>query len=135
MWVPACLEGAFPHQPQAPEPVHSLSPRPVYYSLYIHPMSCMDSLCMHIYILYAYLYIVYTPYILYRYICLLYTHPIPYIYTLFPVSHILFHICVYIYLFILARRSNQSILKEISPEYSLEGLMLKLKLQYFGYLM
>ena len=34
-----------------------------------------------------------------------------------------------------ARRSNQSILKEISPEYPLEGLMLKLKLQYFGYLM
>ena len=34
-----------------------------------------------------------------------------------------------------ARRSNQSILKEISPEYSLEGLMLKLMLQYFGYLM
>ena len=34
-----------------------------------------------------------------------------------------------------ARRSNQSMLKEISPEYSLEGLMLKLKLQYFGYLM
>ena len=34
-----------------------------------------------------------------------------------------------------ARRSNQSVLKEISPEYSLEGLMLKLKLQYFGYLM
>ena len=33
-----------------------------------------------------------------------------------------------------ARRSNQSILKEISPKYSLEGLMLKLKLQYFGYL-
>ena len=33
-----------------------------------------------------------------------------------------------------ARRSNQSILKEISPDYSLEGLMLKLKLQYFGYL-
>ena len=33
------------------------------------------------------------------------------------------------------RRSNQSILKEISPEYSLEGLMLKLKLQYVGYLM
>ena len=32
-------------------------------------------------------------------------------------------------------RSNQSLLKEISPEYSLEGLMLKLKLQYFGYLM
>ena len=35
----------------------------------------------------------------------------------------------------IARISNQSILKEISPEYSLEGLMLKLKLQYFGYLM
>ena len=34
-----------------------------------------------------------------------------------------------------ARRSNQTILKEISPEYSLEGLMLKLKLQYFGHLM
>ena len=34
-----------------------------------------------------------------------------------------------------ARRSNQSILKEISPEYSIEGLMLKLKLEYFGYLM
>ena len=34
-----------------------------------------------------------------------------------------------------AKRSNQTILKEISPEYSLEGLMLKLKLQYFGYLM
>ena len=34
-----------------------------------------------------------------------------------------------------ARRSNQSIRKEISPEYSLEGLMLKLKLQYFGHLM
>ena len=34
-----------------------------------------------------------------------------------------------------ARRPSQSILKEISPEYSLEGLMLKLKLQYFGYLM
>ena len=33
-----------------------------------------------------------------------------------------------------ARRSNQSILKEINPEYSLEGMMLKLKLQYFGYL-
>ena len=35
----------------------------------------------------------------------------------------------------IARRSNQSILKEISPEYSWEGLMLKLKLQYFGHLM
>ena len=34
-----------------------------------------------------------------------------------------------------ARRPNQSILKEISPEYSLEGLMLKMKLQYFGHLM
>ena len=34
-----------------------------------------------------------------------------------------------------ARRSNQPILKEVSPEYSLEGLMLKLKLQYFGHLM
>ena len=34
-----------------------------------------------------------------------------------------------------ARRSNKSILKEVSPEYSLEGLMVKLKLQYFGYLM
>ena len=34
-----------------------------------------------------------------------------------------------------ARRSNQSILKEISPEFSLEGLMLKLKLQYFGHMM
>ena len=34
-----------------------------------------------------------------------------------------------------ARRSNQSVLKEISPEYSLEGMMLKLKVQYFGHLM
>ena len=34
-----------------------------------------------------------------------------------------------------ARRSNQSFLKEVNPEYSLEGLLLKLKLQYFGYLM
>ena len=34
-----------------------------------------------------------------------------------------------------ARRSNQSILKKINPEYSLEGLIMKLKLQYFGYLM
>ena len=34
-----------------------------------------------------------------------------------------------------ARKSNQSVLKEISPEYSLEGLMLKLKLQYFGHLL
>ena len=38
-------------------------------------------------------------------------------------------------LFWTAKRSNQSILKEIDPEYSLEGLMLKLKLQYFGHLM
>ena len=35
----------------------------------------------------------------------------------------------------ITRRSNQSIIKEINPEYSLEGLMLKLKLQYFGHLM
>ena len=35
----------------------------------------------------------------------------------------------------IARRSNQSILRKINPEYSLEGLMLKLKLQYFGHLM
>ena len=35
----------------------------------------------------------------------------------------------------IARRSNKSILKDISPEYSLEGLMLKLKLEYFGHLM
>ena len=35
----------------------------------------------------------------------------------------------------IARRSNQSVLKEISPQYSLEGLLLKLKLQYFGHLM
>ena len=39
------------------------------------------------------------------------------------------------YIYSYARRSNQSILKEVSPEYSLEGLMLKLKLQYFGHLM
>ena len=39
------------------------------------------------------------------------------------------------YLMVLTRRSNQSILKEISPGYSLEGMMLKLKLQYFGHLM
>ena len=43
---------------------------------------------------------------------------------------------IYIYTWnLLARRSNQSVLQEISPEYSLEGLMLKLKLQYFGHLM
>ena len=44
-----------------------------------------------------------------------------------------FHRALYNYIE-LARRSNQSILKEINPEYSLEGLMLKLKLQYFGHL-
>ena len=43
------------------------------------------------------------------------------------------YLCMYMHW--TARRSNQSILKEISPEYSLEGLMLKLKLQYFGHLM
>ena len=46
-------------------------------------------------------------------------------------SHCLF--CIF--KLVTARRSNQSILKEISPEYSLEGLMLKLKFQYFGHLM
>ena len=45
----------------------------------------------------------------------------------------LYHLMLYRQLS--ARRSNQSILKEISPEYSLEGMMLKLKLQYFGHLM
>ena len=40
-----------------------------------------------------------------------------------------------VFILLTARRSNQSILKEISPEYSLEGLMLKLKSQYFGHLM
>ena len=48
------------------------------------------------------------------------------------------HMCAFIYIYLEythARRSNQSILKEISLEYSLEGLMLKLKLQYFGHLM
>ena len=50
------------------------------------------------------------------------------------------HLCTSMYITILrvlwtTMRSNQSILKEISPEYSLEGLMLKLKLQYFGHLM
>ena len=43
------------------------------------------------------------------------------------------YLCMYMHW--TARRSNQSILKEISPEYSLERLMLKLKLQYFGHLM
>ena len=51
----------------------------------------------------------------------------------------IFHFVSVVYYLVLwiltARRSNQSILKEISPEYSLEGLMLKLKLQYFGHLM
>ena len=44
------------------------------------------------------------------------------------------HICVCVCLCVYTRRSNQSTLKEISPEYSLEGPMLKLKLQYFGHL-
>ena len=52
---------------------------------------------------------------------------------------LLCHICTYCSAFKAstwkARRSNQSILKEINPEYSLEGLMLKMKLQYFGHLM
>ena len=42
---------------------------------------------------------------------------------------------MYVYIYMTARRSNQSILKEISPGCSLEGLMLKLTLQYFGHLM
>ena len=46
-----------------------------------------------------------------------------------------FELCCWRRLLRVSWRSNQSILKEISPEYSLEGLMLKLKLQYFGYLM
>ena len=49
--------------------------------------------------------------------------------------HEYFRISVFFSLGMTARRSDQSILKEISPEYSLEGLMLKLKLQYFGHLM
>ena len=44
-------------------------------------------------------------------------------------------IYTYTYVYVYARRSNLSILKEIRPEYSLERLMLKLKLQYFGHLM
>ena len=50
----------------------------------------------------------------------------------------LFCVCVYVYILRVpwtARRSKQSLLKEISPEYSLEGLILKLKLLYFGHLM
>ena len=43
-------------------------------------------------------------------------------------------VCVYVHIWE-ARNSNQSVLKEINPEYCLEGLMLKLKLQYFGHLM
>ena len=50
-------------------------------------------------------------------------------------SVITVYMCVYIYVYTHAGRSNQSILKEINPECSLEGLMLKLKLQYFGHLM
>ena len=56
--------------------------------------------------------------------------------------YIYIYVCVYIYIYIYIyiwinvwRRSNQSILKEISPRISLEGMMLKLKLQYFGHLM
>ena len=49
------------------------------------------------------------------------------------ISHNSIYVCVYIYTH--ARRSNQSILKEINPECSFEGLMLKLKLQYVGHLM
>ena len=45
------------------------------------------------------------------------------------------YMCVFVWVCMHARRSNQSILKEISPGCSLEGLMLKLKLQYFGHLM
>ena len=41
----------------------------------------------------------------------------------------------WLFCFLFIRRSNQSVLKEINPDYSLEGLMLKLKLQYFGQLM
>ena len=41
----------------------------------------------------------------------------------------------WLFCFLFIRRSNQSVLKEINPDYSLEGLMLKLKLQYFGHLM
>jgi len=48
---------------------------------------------------------------------------------------IYFYLSIYTYTYVYARRSNQSILKEIRPEYSLERLMLKLKLQYFGHLM
>ena len=49
-------------------------------------------------------------------------------------TFVIFYLCDYSHCWT-ARRSNQSILKEISPGYSLEGLMLKLKLQYFGHLM
>ena len=49
--------------------------------------------------------------------------------------HILKHIYEILRVLWTARRSNQSILKEINPEHSLEGLMLKLRLQYFGHLM
>ena len=66
-----------------------------------------------------------------------YTKPsISYIYT--HIYHIHIHMWCWRRLLRVpwtARRSNQSILKEISPEYSLQGLMLKLKLQYYGHLM
>ena len=52
----------------------------------------------------------------------------------FPVLGVCVSVCVYMCAVRAARRSNQPILKEINPEYSLEGLMLKLKLQYFGHL-
>ena len=50
-------------------------------------------------------------------------------------NHHSYHSYIYIWLHLGARRFNQSIIKEISPGRSLEGLMLKLKLQYFGHLM
>ena len=50
-------------------------------------------------------------------------------------DHVMFEKCTVLRVPWTTRRSNQSILKEINPEYSLEGLMLKLKLQYFGHLM
>ena len=49
--------------------------------------------------------------------------------------YIYIYIYIYNHIYIVMTDSNQSILKEINPEYSVEGLLLKLKLQYFGYLM
>ena len=132
--APASLEGAFPH--------HATGSRTRMLSLpqVLYPIS-------YIYILYP-IWIAYVCTSIYCiYIYILYIHPISYIYNLSPIytpyiiyipgslCPIYYFIYMYIYLFILARRSNQSILKEISPQYSLEGLMLKLKLQYFGHLM